>query len=758
VRPQSRGNPAEADAIALSLESLDHSMGNERELVATRTEPAAKSEPAVSAKQAMAARVAAARVHAVRPQSRGNPAEADAIYEGSEREPGATPKPGAKSKFASNGSDETTAAKAAAARVYAVLPKSGQVLPKAREDPPSLERLENGTAVGYPEDCGPFSVLGDSMGCEREPSPILSEKGARGNPAVSASAREMAAKAAAARVYRREVLPKSKKEAPSVESPEDCAPAGCPGDSMSSERAPSPSYTELAAKAAKAAVSARAKEMAAKAAAAKIYTIFPKSKEEAMAAAARVYNPQSSEVLPESWEVLPESWIEDCMPSATHTELCAKSTVAASVSAKTIAAKAVAARAAVARCYAPKSKEPQSVEYADDVREKLQVCTHVYDFRDAENSRKEKETKTQTLLELVEYVSSAGTSFSAPFLQDVVALVRVNIFRASGPKSSDAEAADATLERAWQHLQLVYELFARLVVSNDVNPNIAMRFVDQAFVLKFLELFDTDDARERDYLKTILHGIYAKFIALRPFIRHAIQNTLFEVIYECDTHNGVGELLEIIGSIVNGFALPLKDEHREFLTSTLIPLYKVEALTSFHQQLSYCIGQYVEKDPRLVYDVIASMLKFWPVSTTSKQILFLNELEEILEVAEAPEFERVLDLLFHRVALCITSPHFQLCERMLLFWNNDHIVSLMDQNRPTLYPIVIGALQTASKQHWSAGVHAKTSDILNLLMDADRQLFDECSSGHRLEAQEDDLREELRQRKWAQLKAAFPVL
>jgi serine/threonine-protein phosphatase 2A regulatory subunit B' len=31
------------------------------------------------------------------------------------------------------------------------------------------------------------------------------------------------------------------------------------------------------------------------------------------------------------------------------------------------------------------------------------------------------------------------------------------------------------------------------------------------------------------------------------------------------THNGIAELLEIFGSIVNGFTLPLKDEHKAFL-------------------------------------------------------------------------------------------------------------------------------------------------------------------------------------------------
>lgn len=46
-------------------------------------------------------------------------------------------------------------------------------------------------------------------------------------------------------------------------------------------------------------------------------------------------------------------------------------------------------------------------------------------------------------------------------------------------------------------------------------------------------------------------------------------------VYETEHFNGVGELLEILGSIINGFALPLKLEHKQFLVKVLIPLHKV---------------------------------------------------------------------------------------------------------------------------------------------------------------------------------------
>ena len=126
---------------------------------------------------------------------------------------------------------------------------------------------------------------------------------------------------------------------------------------------------------------------------------------------------------------------------------------------------------------------------------------------------------------------------------------------------------------------------------------------DQKFVQSLLELFDSEDPRERDFLKTTLHRIYGKFLGLRAFIRKQINNIFYKFVYETERHNGVAELLEILGSIINGFALPLKEEHKIFLLKVLMPLHKVRSLSVYHPQLAYCVVQFLEKDPSLTEQV-----------------------------------------------------------------------------------------------------------------------------------------------------------
>lgn len=41
------------------------------------------------------------------------------------------------------------------------------------------------------------------------------------------------------------------------------------------------------------------------------------------------------------------------------------------------------------------------------------------------------------------------------------------------------------------------------------------------------------------------------------------------------------------------------------------------------------------------------------------QVMFLGEIEEILDVIEPSQFIRVQEPLFKQIAACISSPHFQ---------------------------------------------------------------------------------------------------
>ncbi|KAI8425332.1 hypothetical protein MSG28_007104, partial [Choristoneura fumiferana] len=302
----------------------------------------------------------------------------------------------------------------------------------------------------------------------------------------------------------------------------------------------------------------------------------------------------------------------------------------------------------------PLLKDAPAAEREQLFVQKLRQCCLLFDFADEPLSDlKWKEVKRAALLEMVEYVTSQRGVVTEAIYPEAVSMFAINLFRTLPPSSNpngaefDPEEDEPTLEAAWPHLQLVYELFLRLLESPDFQPNVAKKYIDQKFVLQ--------DPRERDFLKTTLHRIYGKFLVLRAYIRKQINN--------------------ILGSIINGFALPLKDEHKMFLLRVLLPLHKAKSLSVYHPQLAYCV------------------------------VMFLNEMEEILDVIEPAEFQKIMDPLFRQLAKCVSSPHFQVAERALYYWNNEYIMSLISDNATHILPIMFPSLYRNTKSHWNKTIH-----------------------------------------------------
>ncbi|GLD47751.1 serine/threonine-protein phosphatase 2A 56 kDa regulatory subunit beta isoform, partial [Lates japonicus] len=183
-------------------------------------------------------------------------------------------------------------------------------------------------------------------------------------------------------------------------------------------------------------------------------------------------------------------------------------------------------------------------------------------------------------------------------------------------------------------------------------------------------------------------------------------------------------------SIINGFALPLKAEHKQFLVRVLIPLHTAKSLSIFHAQ------------------IIRGLLKYWPKTCTQKEVMFLGEIEEILDVIEPSQFIRVQEPLFKQIAACISSPHFQVAERALYFWNNEYILSLIEENCQVILPLVFATLYRVSKEHWNQTIVSLIYNVLKTFMEMNSKLFDDLTASYKVEKQKELKRERERVELW----------
>ncbi|KAJ7978847.1 Serine/threonine protein phosphatase 2A regulatory subunit [Quillaja saponaria] len=363
---------------------------------------------------------------------------------------------------------------------------------------------------------------------------------------------------------------------------------------------------------------------------------------------------------------------------------------------------------------------------------KLNSCCQTFDMSDPDKNCREQDLKRQALIELVDFVSSGSAKFTEPAITAMCKMCSLNLFRVFPPKSRsncigrETEDEEPVFDPAWSHLQIVYDLLLQFISYNSLDVKVVKMYVDPTFILRLLDLFDSEDPRERDCLKTVLHRVYGKFMVHRPFIRKAVSNIIYRFVFETERHNGIAELLEIFGSVISGFALPLKEEHKIFLWRALIPLHKPKSLGIYHQQLTYCVVQFIDKDRKLASTVIKGLLKYWPVTNSQKELMFISELEEVLEMASMVEFQMIMVPLFRRIGCCLNSSHHQVAERAHLLWNNEHVLNLITHNRQVILPLVFPSLARNTQNHWNQAVLNLSLNVKRIFCEMDEELVLAC--------------------------------
>lgn len=400
----------------------------------------------------------------------------------------------------------------------------------------------------------------------------------------------------------------------------------------------------------------------------------------------------------------------------------------------------------------------------DVFSQKLRACCTMFDPADYVDGvdpivKAAREAKENTLLELIDCVNSMGVAlFTESSLREVFRMVAVNLFREMAPSDRSAardmalsvggvvgvadEEDEPRLNPLFPvHQLFVYELFMKVIGHKDLDKKRVRKCLSNSYILRLFELFASEDPRERDIVKGAIHKLYVQITAIRMVIRRCIQNFFFRFAFEAAGARddvslphayGLSEILELYGSVVTGLSVPLKDEHKQFLISSLLPLHRSDRLGHYSAQLTFCLCLFIKKDATLIVDIIQGLLKFWSKASASKETTMLIELNEILmalctdsckSFPEEVNLKPIIEPLLKKVVACAESSHFQVAERALYLCNSSVMAHIIQKEPSLCLPIIIPPLLRSTLQHWNGTVHLLAMSLLRLFLNSFPEVF-----------------------------------
>jgi len=349
-------------------------------------------------------------------------------------------------------------------------------------------------------------------------------------------------------------------------------------------------------------------------------------------------------------------------------------------------------------------------------------------------------------------------------LKSIMKMVKSNLFRSlpltfrmllATPDYCQEDDSEEFEDPNYPHLCYVYEIALMLVRNINVDDKSRKKYLGKSFIIPLTELFASEDVREREYLKAILHGIYARNMRLRRLIRTQMSNCCFRVIYTetDDIENGVSECLQLICSIIQGLTTPIKQEYKNILYNVLIPLHKSNSrkLHKFHETLLACCIQFILKDLSIGLDILTGLIKYWPFQSAAKSDMFLKEVVIIVNTMmtdidtaqqqiednddndndDEDELQRkkreknlflstkrgqyLAKEIINKLVECMISDNHCLSEKALLAFGEVGVQKLIDLNKKSVWTQVLNILfdNRDNKRHWCKPLHDSFDEALD---------------------------------------------
>ncbi|KAI0989469.1 hypothetical protein GJ496_011128 [Pomphorhynchus laevis] len=329
--------------------------------------------------------------------------------------------------------------------------------------------------------------------------------------------------------------------------------------------------------------------------------------------------------------------------------------------------------------------------------QKIQLCIP----KSSNGLMDDRELKLKTIHELTAFLENNPKILQhQEVYRQLETLISSNVFRVINTKNSNHIATAAITSEfeenecqmpdpGWICTQAIYEFTIKLFESSEFNCDYGKLAFDRVFALQLLDLFESEYPQERGYLTIILHHLYARLFGLRTHLRKLMIDIFLRSIYEDEGFLGIAELLEVYASIIDGFVIPLKYEHIEFLQKVLLPMHKTKLYSTYVTQLTYCVVQFIRKDYNLI-DVIINngILKFWPKTCSRKEVLFFNELDEILNFIPDNKYKDIELPITKQIAKSLKCEHFQIAEKCLIFISDERRLKSIECSPNLLLPII----------------------------------------------------------------------
>jgi hypothetical protein len=250
-------------------------------------------------------------------------------------------------------------------------------------------------------------------------------------------------------------------------------------------------------------------------------------------------------------------------------------------------------------------------------------------------------------------------------------------------------------------ISLVYNLFRSFIRSTHISPNLLSAQLPATVIAALFRGFGSPDVRERQTVKQALSEIMARLPDRTPFIVSLISTCLIDAFAGEPICVGLAEIFELFTAIIQSIPVFSGHSFECIIFRQLLPLHLRSEYRLFSGPIVSSMLLLLEREPRSVDKCLMFLWNHFPCASQMKQILFIDEIQSIVQRFWQTMSPLSARRLFERLSSLFSSVSAELSEKSLALVCSDGFRQLLKQYYPTIAPMLIVRAVKISRGHWN---------------------------------------------------------
>ena len=264
----------------------------------------------------------------------------------------------------------------------------------------------------------------------------------------------------------------------------------------------------------------------------------------------------------------------------------------------------------------------------------------------------------------------------------------------------------------WGDVSVYHEL--GVAVLKGASRDHLTRLIDCDCIRKLVDVLNSPDRNEQAAIESMVTCMFEQLPEARNTIFRHMLAVVNQYLDGVRVFVAIPSALRFFVKYFNTMSMHWNNHYNGAFRNVFVRLFGGEMLKEYYPQLAEVCSIFYTYDPCAPEFTLKFLLRHWPLTNTTKEVIYLHHLNAIVSFLKWSGHDRLVDHLFAHIRAALSSPNFKVCDAALKLVGDNNFMCYFTSYFPHIIPVLCSDVSQLAN-HWNDEVRAKAKAVFEIL-------------------------------------------